>query len=180
LDSQLWWWLGNEGWTYPGSAGSVLTISTGFSQPVGALFDGSNVWITDFGDARLKKLDSNGVILQSVAVGTGPELPVFDGSNIWVPSYFSNTLTVVRAKDGVVLANLTGNGLNGAVQAVFDGERILVTNFLGNSVSLWKAADLTPIRSIWLNATPFGACSDGINFWVVLQAGEGAPGVMAF
>ena len=145
---------------------AVFTISTGFAQPVGALFDGTNVWITDFADSRLKKLDSNGAILPSVPVGTGPEAPVFDGTNIWVPSYFSDSLTVVRAKDGVVLGNLTGNGLSRPLQAAFDGERILVTNFLGNSVSLWKATDLTPIRSIPLSSTPFGACSDGVNFWV--------------
>jgi hypothetical protein len=70
----------------------------------------------------------------------------------------------------MVLANLSGNGLSGPLEAVFDGERILVTNFLGHSVSLWKATDLTPIRSISLNSTPYGACSDGINFWVTTSS----------
>ncbi len=160
--------------------GPVSTISAGFVQPVGALFDGTNVWITDFADSRLKKLDSNGVILQSVPVGTGPELSVFDGSNIWVPSYFGNTLTVVRAKDGVVLANLTGNGLSGAVQAVFDGERrsssrtfLEIVCRCGRRLT-WHAISLSH------SVQPLGACGDGINFESHLQGGTGALGVVAF
>ena len=52
-----------------------------------------------------------------------------------------------------------------------DGQRILVTNSSGNSVSLWKAADLTPLGSFSTGAStgPFGATSDGINFWITLR-----------
>ena len=100
---------------------------------------------------------------------TVPLNPVFDGSNIWVPTN-NNSVTVVRINDGQVLATLTGNGLNGPNQVAFDGELILVTNLSGDSVSLWKATDLTPIGtfSTGANTGPWGACSDGINFWITL------------
>jgi hypothetical protein len=88
-------------------------------------------------------------------------------------------VTVVRVKDAAgnplatpfVLATLTGNGLNAPVTAAFDGERILVTNNGGNTVSMWKAADLTPLGSFPTGAgsSPFGACSDGLNFWITLR-----------
>jgi DNA-binding beta-propeller fold protein YncE len=151
--------------------GTTTNISTGFASPDGILFDGSNLWVTDFGDNMLKKLDSSGNILQSVPVGSNANLAVFDGANIWVPKFFANSITVVRARDGLVLATLTGNGLNGPEQAAFDGQRILVSNFSGNSVSLWKAADLTSIGffSTGNGTGPTGACSDGVNFWVTLQ-----------
>jgi hypothetical protein len=70
-----------------------------------------------------------------------------------------------------VLATLTGNGLNTPTTTAFDGERILVTNVSNNSVSLWKAADLIPLGNIstGANTTPFGACSDGLNFWIILN-----------
>jgi hypothetical protein len=70
-----------------------------------------------------------------------------------------------------VLQTLTGNGLSVPVQAAFDGQRVLVTNQNGNSVSLWKAADLTTLGSFSMGAStfPFGACSDGVNFWITLQ-----------
>jgi hypothetical protein len=149
---------------------SATNVTTGFSSPIGILFDGSNVWVTDQGDNKLKKLDQNGAIVQTVNVES-PSYPAFDGTNIWVPN--NTTVSVVRAATGTVVATLTGNGLNTPVQAAFDGQRILVTNFNGgngNTVSLWKAADLTPIGSFSTGAggSPFGACSDGTYFWITL------------
>jgi DNA-binding beta-propeller fold protein YncE len=151
-------------------SGATTNISTGFSAPNDILFDGSNLWVIDQGDNMLKKLDSSGNILQSRPVGSEPQFAVFDGSNIWVPSLMDSSITVVRARDGLVLATLTGNGLNGPEQAAFDGERILVTNVNGNSISLWKAADLTPIGVFPTGAStqPVGACSDGTYFWITL------------
>jgi DNA-binding beta-propeller fold protein YncE len=151
-------------------SGTTSSIFTGFSAPLGILFDGSSIWVTDNGDNSLKKLDSSGNIVQSVAVGSRsrPGMSVFDGSNIWVPSFSDNSITLVRARDGMVLGTLTGNGLNAPFQTAFDGQRILVTNQVG-SVSLWKAADLTPIGTFSTGVgVPFGACSDGINFWITL------------
>ena len=149
---------------------SVTTATTGFSSPVGMLYDGANIWVTDEGDNTLRKLDANGNILLTVSVGTLPQFPVFDGTNIWVPNPLSQTVTVVRAATGAVLATLSGNGLNNPITAAFDGERILVTNRNGGSVSLWKAADLTPLGSVSTGAStlPNGACSDGLNFWITL------------
>ena len=46
---------------------------------------------------KLLKLDSAGVILQTVTVGAFPEFPVFDGTNIWVPSNGAGSVSVVRA-----------------------------------------------------------------------------------
>jgi len=157
-------------------AGLTSTFTNGFVAPVGILFDGVNLWVTDYGDGSLKKLDSNGSVIQVTPVGAAPQLPIFDGSNIWVPNYGSNTVTVVRARDGVVLATLTGNGLSGPVEAAFDGQFILVTNLTGASVSLWKAGDLAPVGSFPTFASssaPFGACSDGIHFWIALNTVDG-------
>jgi hypothetical protein len=150
---------------------SVTNVTTHFLSPTGILFDGSNIWVTDLAANTLLKLDGGGAIVQTVSVGTTPEFPAFDGTNIWVPNRNSNSVSVVRASTGVVIATLTANGLNGPIQAAFDGQRILVTNNGGDSVSLWKAADLTPIGTFATGAStvPFGACSDGVNFWITLS-----------
>ena len=155
---------------------TVNNVTTGFIQPIGILYDGANMWVTDAGTIpdKLFKLDSNGAIIQTVDVGSEPQNPVFDGTNIWVPNFSSNTVTVVRASTAAVLATLTGNGSVSPFTAAFDGERILVTNNGGNSVSLWKAADLSPLGSIGTGTGtfPFGACSDGLNFWITLGTGK--------
>jgi hypothetical protein len=150
---------------------TVTTVTTGFSALGGALYDGANVWVTDFSAGTLLKLDSAGAILQTVTVGSSPQFPVFDGTNIWVPNGGSNSVSVVRASSGAVLQTLTGNGLNGPFATAFDGQRVLVTNLFGSSVSLWKAADLTALGSFATGTStdPIAACSDGVNFWIALN-----------
>ena len=154
----------------PGN-GSVTTFTGDFIFPLGILYDGANIWVTDAGAGTLRKLNSNGTVAQSVPLGAGgSRYAIFDGANIWVANQVANSVTVVRASTGVILATLTGNGLDGPIAPAFDGERILVTNVSGDSVSLWKATDLTPLGSFdaGTNTSPYGACSDGINFWVTL------------
>jgi S-layer family protein len=149
---------------------AVTTVTAGFSIPVGAVFDGSHVWVTDRGTGTLLKLSSSGAILQTVTVGAGANQPIFDGVNIWVPNQNDNTVSVVSAATGTVIGTLTGNGLNGPGSAAFDGERVLITNFTGSSVSLWKAATLSPLGNVSTGSgsEPTFACSDGLNFWIVL------------
>jgi YVTN family beta-propeller protein len=154
------------------STWAVTTVTTGFVNPFGIIYDGTNIWVTDAGDNTIKKLDSTGAILQTVSTGTFPFYPVFDGINIWVPNRNSDTVTVVRASTGTVLATLSGNGLNIPSTTTFDGQRILVTNWGGGSVSLWKAADLSVLGTVSTGGAPYGACSDGINFWI---AGNSSP-----
>jgi hypothetical protein len=157
----------------------VTTVSTGFSSLIGILYDGTNIWVTDQTANTLLKLNPDGSIAQTLNMGSTLRFPVFDGTNIWVPGFNSNSLTVIRVKDAAgnplatafELATLTGNGMNGPVTAAFDGDRILVTNQT-HSVSIWKAADLTPLGNVPTGdgTSPFGACSDGLNFWITLQS----------
>jgi DNA-binding beta-propeller fold protein YncE len=171
-------WTANRG--PPGSVTildlglSVLTtVEMGFNAPYGILFDGAHIWVTDTGAGSLLKLDSVGNILQIVPVGSEPAFPVFDGANIWVPNYGDNSITVVQASTGNVVATINSdpnNLLDGPNGASFDGERILVANYTGDTVSLFKAADLSFIAAASTgSAQPASACSDGISFWVPLQ-----------
>jgi hypothetical protein len=149
---------------------SVTTVTTGFATLVGALYDGANIWVTDYESGTLLKLDSSGAVIQSVVVGTGPGYPVFDGANIWVPNFFDGSVSVVRSSTGVVLTTLTGLD-PGPSSAAFDGQRVLVTSYNGSSVSVWKSADFTPLGSFptGSNSLPIGACSDGQSFWIALS-----------
>jgi len=171
-------WTANVG--APGSVSivtlnpvSVSTVTTGFSAPRGILYDGSNIWVTDLGDNSLKKLDANCTVVQTVPVGACPRHPIFDGTNIWVPNQCSNTVTVVRAATGQILATLSGNGLDQPAAVAFDGERILVTDLSPtvDAVSLWRASDLTPLGFVLTGSGtgPYGACSDGLNFWIAFN-----------
>jgi hypothetical protein len=146
--------------------GIFFTVSMGLVNPLGIIFDGKNIWVSDYGDGKLKKLDSGGQVIQAVAVGTNPGFPVFDGTNIWVPNTMSNTVTVIRAATGAVLATLSGNNLNMPLEAAFDGERVLVTNSNDIFPSMWKATDLSPIEILDGAGRQGFVCSDGVNFWM--------------
>ena len=153
---------------------AVTNVSTGFNSLAGVVYDGTNIWVTDQGDNMLKKLDSTGSVVLPISVGTAPLFLAFDGTNLWVPNHSSNTVTVVRAAGdfvGAVLTTATGNGMSGPDSVAFDGERILVTNEISSTVSLWKATDFSPIGSVSTGAStsPYGACSDGLNFWITLR-----------
>jgi DNA-binding beta-propeller fold protein YncE len=154
----------------------VVTVTTGYQSPQGALFDGTNVWVTDGTSNTLLKLNGNGSIAKTVTVGTDPQFPVFDGANIWVPNVVGGSVSVVRASSGLVIGTLTGNGLSSPTAAAFDGQRVLVTNQGNGTVSLWKAADLKELGSFSVGSggsIPIGACSDGVSFWVSLfSAGQ--------
>ena len=149
---------------------SVTTIATGFATPGSALYDGANIWITDYEAGTLLKLDAAGSIAQTVVVGQGPSYAVFDGENIWVPNTFDDSVSVVRASTGEVIKTWTGLDA-GPFSAAFDGQRVLVANYNGSSLSLWNAADLTPLSTISTgpNTYPIAACSDGRNFWITLS-----------
>ena len=73
-------------WTANYSSGSIAIISVvngapmvpgtvvgGFTSPIDVVYDGSNVWVAEAGGAnRIRKLDANGAVLQTVPVGAGP------------------------------------------------------------------------------------------------------------
>jgi hypothetical protein len=149
----------------------IATRTEGFKLAYGVVFDGHSIWVTDTGDSVIRKLDSSGGILQSVAVGQSPAFPVFDGRNLWVPNQSADSISVVRAADGVVIATLTGNGLSHPLQAAFDGRRILVTNHSGG-LSLFDASTL---QAIGMTGTaglglPVGVSNDGAVFWIAFAA----------
>jgi S-layer homology domain len=178
FDGAKFWTANNSGSVSivtPGATPPWLstTVTKGFSKPNGVVFDGSSIWVADGGKGALLRLDAVGNIVQTTPIGSYANFPLFDGENIWVPTgQPDNAVVVVRATTGDVLVTLTGNGLSGPVSAGFDGQRVLVANASSATVSLWDAATLAPLGSFAMPAgsSPFGVCSDGINFWITLDA----------
>ena len=150
-----------------------FTFSTGFTTPSDILWDGANLWVTDTGDDRLKRVNpADGTVLENIVVGADPTRLLFDGMNIWVSNASSDSISLVRAVGGLrgtVLQTLTGNGMDAPRGMAFDGERVLVCNAGNSSVSLFKATDFAPLGglSVGTSTFPAAACSDGVNFWIV-------------
>ena len=148
---------------------AVTTLTAGFSAPAATVFDGTNVWISDFGIGALLRLNQSGAILQTVSIGPTNHA-VFDGANIWAPNQISSAVTVVRASNGAVLKVLTGNGLAFPIAGAFDGQRVVIVSPSNDTVSVFKAADLSPLGFFTTGpgTQPWGACADSTKFWVTL------------
>ena len=148
---------------------AVISVSAGISLAGDMLWDGFSMWVADV-NAGLLRLDQSGAVVQTVPIAGLTRYPVFDGANIWIPADAPATVSVVSASSGIVLATLTGNGMDSPSQAAFDGRRVLVTDPGAHAVLLWNAVDFAPLGSVSLLDDPFGACSDGVNFWITLQS----------
>ncbi len=161
---------------------TVATVETGFQLPSGIVFDGSHVWVSDSGPCVLLKLDARGSVLQTVSVGLrgGSPLPLtFDGSHVIVSNALAG-VHVVRVADGATVALL--DVAHGAPSgAAFDGERLLVigqgdpSRGLAPTLSLLRTADFALLGETELTGIfPVAAASDGLNFWITVEARDGS------
>jgi YVTN family beta-propeller protein len=63
----------------------------------------------------------------------------FDGQNIWVTNQISNTVSKIRASDGVILASIP-TGLQ-PIGVTFDGTNVWVGNHASDTVTKIRASD---------------------------------------
>jgi DNA-binding beta-propeller fold protein YncE len=61
--------------------------------PQSVVFDGVNIWVTNFSSNTVTKLRaSDGALLGNFATGQFPEGAAFDGANVWVVNAGDNTV----------------------------------------------------------------------------------------
>lgn len=113
------------------SDGNSSLISVGTS-PGTVVFDGTYVWVGNFGSSTLTKINAgNGAVVATISgIGTNPAGLSFDGTNLWVSSY--QQLARVRPTDGAVLNTFTVPQSYGLA---FDGADIWITNEMASTVS---------------------------------------------
>jgi S-layer homology domain len=161
----------------PGAATpwSVTNVTQGFDSPMGVVYDGTNMWVSDAPVGKIHRLDSSGAILNSYLVGDGVGVPLYDGANLWIPTCCG--ISVMRPADGTSVGGVPAPANGTPVRLAFDGRRILLVSANTDLLSLWDAASLTPIATVstglptGIQGLPQGACSDGVNFWLTIGSG---------
>jgi DNA-binding beta-propeller fold protein YncE len=64
------------------------------NSPTAVAFDGTNIWVVNFGSHNLTKLRAaDGFNLGTISVGQFPRGIAYDGSSIWVVNTGSNSVT---------------------------------------------------------------------------------------
>ena len=131
-------------------ANTAATFSVG-GNPIGMVFDGSSMWVVNFGTNSVSKIrTSDGAVLGVFPVGKFPGYAAFDGANVWVTNIGDNTVSKLRARDGANLGTFaTGTDPWGIA---FDGTSIWVGNILDSTVSKfrperWRGSGGLPFRT---------------------------------
>jgi hypothetical protein len=156
------------------------TYGVGLS-PEGVAFDGSNIWVANYGGNSVTKLlASTGAVVGTYAVGIGPVSVAFDGTNIWVANYGNhgngNTVTKLLASTGTVVGTYPAN--NGPASVAFDGTNIWVANYVENGVTKLLASTGAVVGTSGVSGSgPNSLAFDGTHMWV---ANSGSNNVVEF
>lgn len=96
-------------------------------QPRGIAFDGSHIWVVNWGSHNVSKIDiNNNAVVTSVASGGGPQGIAFDGTHIWVANEKNDGLSKIDMIRNVKLTDFSMRSSPWGI--AFEGTHIWVTN----------------------------------------------------
>jgi hypothetical protein len=136
-------------------------------------FDGTNMWIGDFGEGTAVGLQAaNAIPLPKLFTMQQPRGLVFDGEYLWVSGN--------QIPDFGEVAKMRPDGSFGQIFAVgvsaegiaFDGANIWVANSGDGTVTKLRASDGALQGTFTVGNTPRGVAFDGTNVWVA-NSGDG-------
>ncbi|HKF01753.1 MAG TPA: hypothetical protein VKB49_05545 [Candidatus Sulfotelmatobacter sp.] len=159
----------------------TITDSLDLANPENLVFDGRNIWISNGSTSRgrlTKVRATDGTILTTYAVGSGPFGMVFDGVSVWVANYASNNLSKVNASTGRVTNGITLTGCRTPDALGFDGYHIWVSCVNDATVQM---LDLSGgyLQTVKVGSHPYNFAFDGSNIWVVNVTGNSVTKISA-
>jgi len=153
--AMLRWWDANL---------TGINAPTG-NQPSGLMFDGVDLWVTNFADDTLKKHRTvNGSVIGFVGVGAGPSALAFDGVNIWITNETANTVQKLQAINGSVLGTYAVG--TAPKDLAFDGTYMWVVNSGSDDISQVRASDGMVMGTYPVGTNPQAVIFDGTDIWV--------------
>jgi hypothetical protein len=121
--------------------------------------------VANHGSNDLTKLRaSDGTLLGTFHVGTGPAGVIFDGAYIWVVNHGNNNVVKVQPSDGSIIGNFAVG--QGPKFIAFDGTNIWVTNEDTNNVTKLRVSDGMVQGTFAVGSAPEGLAFDGSSVWV--------------
>lgn len=134
-------------------SGSTLTISTNNSVPQ---YNPNQIALLRWYD-----INRSG---NSFPTGTSPNGIAFDGAHLWVANAGENTVSKIRASDGMGLGTFAVG--TEPRRVAFDGANVWVSNWNSSSVMKLRASDGQLLQTIPTGPQPGGLAFDGTNMWV--------------
>lgn len=84
--------------------GAAATVSV--PGPFNGISDGTNVWVTSWSTASVRKIAVATNAATTIAVGNNPAAIAWDGSSVWVTNNGSNTVSKVNPTTNAVIATV--------------------------------------------------------------------------
>jgi hypothetical protein len=176
--AELNWWGGS----YGGS-------SYGFDSPIGIVFDGTHLWITNNDGNSVTEITTTGSHVQTLSAATygfnQPRAIGFDGTHLWVVnsaggSDGEGSLTEINPNGSLVKTIDNSDGgydFDFPSAIAFSGSYLWVTNQLGNSVTMMhpdgSLNEVCSAPDYTLNH-PDAIAFDGTNLWVTNNVASGS------
>ena len=79
-------------WNLPQCQTATVTVG---ANPWGVAFDGNNIWVANYSDGTVSKVDVLTDAVTTVTVGSGPVGVAFDGNNMWVTNRNDGTVSKI-------------------------------------------------------------------------------------
>jgi len=149
-----------------GYLAATVSLPAG-SNPRGVAFDGTNIWVSNFSNNTVSKIDINSNTVAATVnlpAGSGPADGIaFDGTSLWVANNTSGTVSKINITSNAVDTVVVGTSPYGIA---FDGSFIWVVNYGSGTVSKIKITDNTITATVTVGTNPFGIAFDGTYMWV--------------
>jgi len=149
-------------WWGVSSADNTVTVGAG---PLGMCFDGANIWVANFGNGTVSKVNaSTGATIATYGAAIETSGICFDGVSIWVASYFFNEVVKLNASTGAVIGFY--NVGTHPYSVCFDGSSIWTANRDSTNVTKLNANTGAVIGTYSVGTLPSAVCFDGSSIWV--------------
>jgi len=155
-------------WFTPQSAASMSLTNVG-NAPVSVKFDGTDLWVSNFGSASVMRIrPSDGKLLDTWTGASNSNGLLAAMGRIFVaaPTDPGTLYMIDPTQPAGVVTTVTSALGAGSLNIAFDGARIWTTNYSSNSVSM-VTLNPTSVTTISTGFTgPVGVLYDGANIWV--------------
>lgn len=144
----------------------IDSFATPYSSPRGLTWDGSHIWLADYSEEKIFKMDPNdGEVLDSVGASCYPTGLAWDGSHIWFADVSEEKIFKIDS-DGNVIKSLDSKG-KCPKGLTWDGSHVWVADASGAKIYGIDPTDEK--RFLTFSATtddPTGLAWDGNYFWI--------------
>jgi hypothetical protein len=159
---------------------NTKTIAVG-SQPQRMVFDGTGMWVTNYGSNTISRVDAvTGEIISTYQTGANPNGMISDGTNMWITLTGSNTVEKFNISTGQKVGTFEMPNSYQPVNLAYDGQNVWIGIYNSNVVVKMRGSDGTIIGAYPTGGDQVvGMAFDGTHIWAANQKSKSVAKIKA-